>query len=314
MWDKSKQVGHTINFPQTGGSWIILSDIEQRIKEKIEAVGMPLKDWDIKIYRGILTGCNEAFIINKNKRDELIKKCPKSAEIIRPILRGKDIKRYTYDFADKYLIATFPSRHYNIDDYPAVKNYLLNFGRDDEQYLDEYGSDCWSKKRLQQSGDQGSRKKTNNQWFETQDSIAYWDEFSKQKIAWGNLNTKAAFSIIPANIYINAPSPFITSDSLFILGFLNSVICDYCMQHLGVIRNGGYFEYKPMFIKELFIPRRQLVESCLYEQIEDLVEKNIKSHSLALELEIEDLILQLYGFTYDEIRYIRKYSEQEKYR
>ena len=296
MWDKSKQVGHTINFPQTGGSWIILSDIEQRIKEKIEAVGMPLKDWDIKIYRGILTGCNEAFIINKNKRDELIKKCPKSAEIIRPILRGKDIQRYSYNFADLYLINTHNGIKeknippIDIDEYPAIK-----------KHLDQY----WNK--ISSREDQGKTPYNLR-------NCAYMDEFSKQKIAWGNLNTKAAFSIIPANIYINAPSPFITSDSLFILGFLNSVICDYCMQHLGVIRNGGYFEYKPMFIKELFIPRRQLVESCLYEQIEDLVEKNIKSHSLALELEIEDLILQLYGFTYDEIRYIRKYSEQEKYR
>ena len=83
---------------------MILSDIEQRIKQKIEAVGTPLKEWDIKIYRGILTGCNDAFIINKEKRDELIKKCPKSAEIIRPILRGRDIKRYGYDFADTYLL------------------------------------------------------------------------------------------------------------------------------------------------------------------------------------------------------------------
>ena len=102
--DLSKQSGQSIEFPKNGNSWVILSDIEQRIKQKIEAVGRPLKEWDIKIYRGILTGCNDAFIINKEKRDELIKKCPKSAEIIRPILRGRDIKRYGYDFADTYLL------------------------------------------------------------------------------------------------------------------------------------------------------------------------------------------------------------------
>ena len=91
--DLSKLSGQSIEFPKNGNSWVILSDIEQRIKQKIEAVGRPLKEWDIKIYRDILTGCNDAFIINKEKRDELIKKCPKSAEIIRPILRGRDIKR-----------------------------------------------------------------------------------------------------------------------------------------------------------------------------------------------------------------------------
>ena len=76
---------------EVGESWAILSPIEQSIKKKIETVGKPLKDWDVKIYRGILTGCNEAFIIDGTKKDELIAKDPKSAEIIRPILRGRDI-------------------------------------------------------------------------------------------------------------------------------------------------------------------------------------------------------------------------------
>ena len=87
-------------------SWTILTPIEQSIKEKIEYAGTPLKDWDIKIYRGILTGCNEAFIISGAKKDELLSKDPKSAEIIRPILRGRDIKRYGYDFADLWVINT----------------------------------------------------------------------------------------------------------------------------------------------------------------------------------------------------------------
>lgn len=154
-------------------SWTILSSIEQSIKRKIEAIGTPLKDWDINIYRGILTGCNEAFIISGEKKDELIAADPKSAEIIRPILRGRDIKRYGYDFADLWLIATFPSRKYNIDDYPAVKKYLLFFG----------------KNRLEQTGKSilvdgktiKARKKTNNKWFETQDSINYWDAFYSRR-------------------------------------------------------------------------------------------------------------------------------------
>ena len=104
---------------------MILSPVEQSIKRKIESIGTPLKDWNIKIYRGILTGYNEAFIIDRKKKDELISADPKSAEIIRPILRGRDIKRYGFDFADQYIIATFPSKNYNIDDYPAVKEYLL---------------------------------------------------------------------------------------------------------------------------------------------------------------------------------------------
>lgn len=140
-------------------SWIVLSPIEKRIKEKIEKAGKPLKNWDINIYRGILTGYNKAFIIDKETKDRLIAKSSKNAEIIRPILRGRDIKRYRADFADLWIIATFPSMHYNIDNYPDIKEYLLSFGYN----------------RLKQTGDNGARKKTNNQWFETQDSISYWE-------------------------------------------------------------------------------------------------------------------------------------------
>lgn len=109
-------------------SFVILSDIERSIKNKIEAVGVPLKEWDISINRGILTGYNEAFIIDGATKDELIRKDPKSEEIIKPLLRGRDIKRYGYDFADKWLICTHNGTEsepaINIDDYPDIKEYL----------------------------------------------------------------------------------------------------------------------------------------------------------------------------------------------
>jgi type I restriction-modification system DNA methylase subunit len=105
-------------------SWIISDDSAQKLKAKIERIGTPLKDWDISIYRGILTGYNEAFIISGAKKDELIAADPRSAEIIKPILRGRDIKRYKAEFADLWLIATFPALKLNIDDYPAVKAIL----------------------------------------------------------------------------------------------------------------------------------------------------------------------------------------------
>ena len=93
-------------------SWVILTPIEQSIKRKIEAVGTPLKDWDIQIYRGVLTGCNEAFIISSEKRNEILSNCQsederkRTAELIRPILRGRDIKQYGYDWANLWLINT----------------------------------------------------------------------------------------------------------------------------------------------------------------------------------------------------------------
>ena len=156
-----------------------MSDIELSIKKKVESIGIPIKDWDVEIYRGVLTGYNEAFIISSEKRNEILDNCvddkerERTAAIIRPILRGRDIKRYGYDFADQYIIAAFPSRHYNIDDYQALKTYLLSFGIERlEQTGKEYYIDGEKVK---------ARKKTNNKWFETQDSIGYWDDFLKPK-------------------------------------------------------------------------------------------------------------------------------------
>ena len=117
-------------------SWVILSPIEQSIKRKIESVGTPLKDWGVNIYRGILTGCNEAFIIDEAKRAEILANCRDAAErkrtdaLIRPILRGRDIKRYGYDWANLYLIAThngIPERgvkRIDIENYPSIKRHL----------------------------------------------------------------------------------------------------------------------------------------------------------------------------------------------
>ena len=173
-------------------SWSILSDIERSIKQKVETAGVPLREWDVQIYRGILTGYNDAFIISSEKRNEILGNCEdedereRTAALIRPILRGRDIKRYDYEFADQYIIATFPSRQYNIDDYQALRDYLLSFGME----------------RLEQSGKEyvingekvKARKKTNNKWFETQDSISYWDDFSQPKIIWKRVGSIIRFS------------------------------------------------------------------------------------------------------------------------
>ena len=125
----------------TSDSWVILSPIEQSIKRKIEAVGTPLKDWDINIYRGVLTGCNEAFIISTAKRNEILANCQtederkRTAELIRPILRGRDIKRYGYVENGLFLINTHNGLRgklprIDINDYPAVKAHL-------DQYWDK---------------------------------------------------------------------------------------------------------------------------------------------------------------------------------
>ena len=168
--------------------WVILSPIEQSIKEKIEKYGTPLKDWNISINYGIKTGCNEAFIINEEKKNELIAKDPKSAEIIRPILRGKDIKRYGFDFANLYLIATHngygDTPRVNIEKYPAVKEWLDNGG------IAYNGKPYKGYETIAARADQGDTPYNLR-------SCAYMDDFNKPKICYSETNsakeTKIAF-------------------------------------------------------------------------------------------------------------------------
>ena len=275
-------------------SWIILSAIEQSIKRKIEAVGTPLKDWDIRINYGIKTGFNEAFVITTDKRNEILANCQtedertRTAELIRPILRRRDIKRYAYNWAVLYFIAPSPSRHYDIEMYPAVKQYLLTFGI---EKLEQTG------KAYIVNGEKiKARKKTNNKWFEIQDSISYWEDFSKPKIVWGNLNLTPNYALVENNSFINAPSSMIVPASKYLLAILNSKIADFYIKLLGVTRNGGYFEYKPMFIEQLPIPQLK-IENKELAQIERLIDNNNYT-------EIEYIVYNLYGLTQDEINYI----------
>ena len=286
-----QQSGSVCEFSNSD-SWVILSPIEQSIKRKIEAVGTPLKNWDIQINYGIKTGFNDAFIINTEKRDEILSNCQteeertRTAELIRPILRGRDIKRYGYNWAGLYLIATFPSCHYDIEKYPAVKKYLLGFGI---ERLEQTG-----KSHIVNGEKIKARKKTNNKWFETQDSISYWEDFSKPKIVWGNLNLEGAYSYAPDGMFINAPSPFIATSNTAILHILNSKIADYYIRSLGVTRNGGYFEYKPMFVEKLPIPKCGLERLCKYP-----IQPNTEQ-----EHEIEHIIHSIYGLSMQETEYI----------
>ena len=273
-------------------SWVILSEIEQRIKAKIEAVGTPLKDWDIQINYGIKTGFNEAFIINGEKRKELIAQDPKSAEIIRPILRGRDIKRYSYEFADLYIITTFPSLKIDIESYPAVKQHLLSFGYD----------------RLKQTGEKGARKKTNNKWFETQDSIAYWEDFYKQKIVWKAVGKNLAFSILEDGKFLTAPASFITSEKglYYILGFLCSSFGKYFIYSNSDTTGAGDIMLNIQSLIKIPIPqlesnKQKTIEDKVFEII-NLKGKNISTDTL--EKDIDSLINNIFGFNDDEISFI----------
>lgn len=278
---------YNISFFNTSGSWIVLSEIEQRIKAKIEAVGIPLKDWDINIYRGILTGYNEAFIIDGKKKDELIASDPKSAEIVRPLLRGRDIKRYSYEFADLYIITTFPSLKIDIEQYPAVKEHLMSFGYD----------------RLKQTGEKGSRKKTNNQWFETQDTIAYWEDFSRPKVIYPNMTKFLPFVYDDKGFLTNQKCFIITGEKIaFLTAFLNSSLFKYCFRDNFPELQGGTRELSKVFFDKITVLK---VTDEINQQFEKLI-LNIQSlktdnkKTTNIEIQVDNIIFDLYDVTIEE--------------
>ena len=268
-------------------SWVILSEIEQRIKAKIEAVGTPLKDWDINIYRGILTGYNEAFIIDKTKRDEILANCKteeerqKTAEIIRPILRGRDIKRYSYEFADFYIITTFPSLKIDIESYPAVKQHLLSFGYD----------------RLKQTGEKGARKKTNNKWFETQDSIAYWEDFSKQKIVYPETTQGAYFALDINEVMLDKTCFMIITDhSKFLIALLSSKLYEFAYKSI--------FSSVELGISAYQYNKHALVKLPIIKPTQEIEQKITTLLNESKYQKIDQLLYKLYNLSEEEINYI----------
>ena len=282
----------------TADSWVILSPIEQSIKRKIEAVGIPLKDWDINIYRGVLTGCNEAFIINSTKRKEILANCQsaeekeRTEELIRPILRGRDIKRYGYEWAKLWLIATFPSRHYDIEQYPAVKEYLLSF----------------SIERLEQTGiiheingkKFKSRKKTNNKWFETQDSISYWEDFNKPKVMWKIIGCNINFCFDENRLICNNAVDIMVGKKDYLIqfvGLMNSKLFDWYLKLTteAEVQGGGI----QLYVTTL---EKTLLKLDFPSSLTEVVYRRIQNQ--ASDEEVDKTIFEVYNLNPDEQLFI----------
>ena len=245
---------------------MILSPIEQSIKRKIEAAGVPLKDWDINIYRGVLTGYNDAFIISGAKRAEILAGCKteeerkRTDELIRPVLRGRDIRRYGYEFADLWLINTHNGIKEKgiprIDvekDYPAVK-----------KHLDEY----WDK--IEKRADQGDTPYNLR-------NCAYLDDFFKPKIFYADITQKLNFCYCEEVMFCNNTTYFMTSNSTDILPkiqhYLNSKLIDWYYRTLSV--QLGEKAVRLFSIYVLKIPLPKSLDNDIYKAF-NLTEKEIE--------------------------------------
>ncbi|CDM98065.1 Putative type IIS restriction/modification enzyme [Limnospira indica PCC 8005] len=270
----------------TPDGWRLESPAVLRLLDKLRVAGTPLGEYvNGRFYYGIKTGYNQAFVVNQETRDKLIAEHPSSQEVLKPFLRGRDVKRWCVDYQDLYLI--FTRRGIDIDQYPAIKNYLMQY-----------------KTRLT-PGIPGGRKNGTYKWFEIQDNIAYWREFEKTHIVWGNLSIKPNFCFAQPGFHLSAPANLIVSDRPFLLGVLNSQLTNYFIAQIAAVRGGSFLEYKPMYVSQIPIPTASEADK---EAIEKLVQKCLDAKGVGVgewEAEIDDRVAHLYGLTAEEMRIIR---------
>ncbi|GAA8488458.1 class I SAM-dependent DNA methyltransferase [Helicobacter pylori] len=280
------------------------------LREKIENIGTPLKDWGIQIYRGILTGCNEAFIIPTEKRDAILNACKTQEErerterLIKPILRGKDIKRYSYEWAHLWVINTHNGYTsalkskippIDIEKYPAIKTHL-------DSHYDAITTRC----------DQGDTPYNLR-------NCAYLEDFEKEKIVYGEIVQEPRFYLDNGEcelgyFYAEATSFILTGEHLhYLLGMLHSKLITFAFKTFyagGGLGESGY-RYKKAFIERLPIPKITYKNQELADKITDGAEQILKSkakdpkaNTQRLEKEIDALVYQLYNLTDEEIKII----------
>ena len=301
-----QQTGTTCEFSNSD-SWVILSPIEQSIKRKIESVGTPLKDWDINIYRGVLTGYNEAFIISTEKRDEILANCQsdderkRTEELIRPILRGRDIKRYGYNWANLWLIYIPWHFPYQFDEsikgasekaeeafkeqYSAVYNHMLQY------------KEPLSKRNKAETG-------IRYEWYAMQRwGAKYWEDFSKPKIIWKRIGSILRFSYDNMEHLGLDSTCFATGVNIeFVCCVLNSQMGHYLLKDSPKTGTGDLL-ISVQAIEPIRIPHIDWETNMNFKK---LLMDLIKDNSLAKEQEISRKVFELYDLSPNEQSYIEK--------
>ncbi|EAI9745956.1 class I SAM-dependent DNA methyltransferase [Campylobacter jejuni] len=277
------------------------------LKTKIEKLGTPLKDWHgLNIYRGILTGYNEAFIITTEKRNEILAKCKDEAEkertakLIRKMLRGRDIKRYSYEWAGLWVINThngYKSKNgekikaINIEHYPSLKKHF------DEFYP-----------QLEKRADKGLTPYNLR-------NCAYIEEFEREKIVYSEIVRKPQFYLdTKLNFYAEATSFILTGENLkYLIAFLNNDFVAFIFKTFYAGGNLGEngFRYKKAFLEKLPIPKINSKNEKLANELVSLVDEILKAkeqdknaNTQELENKINFLVYKLYNLTEDEIKII----------
>ncbi|MEN8219893.1 MAG: TaqI-like C-terminal specificity domain-containing protein [Pseudomonadota bacterium] len=283
--------------------WALVDEKTRGLLDKLLQVGVPLGEY-VKIYYGIKTGLNEAFVIDAETRERLIAADAKSEVLIKRFLVGRDVKRYQSFSSERYLI--FTRRGVDIKQYPAIERYLLRFK---ERLM--------PKPKDWEGGKWQGRKSGSYEWYEIQDTVAYYQEFEKPKIIIPAIVQKASYTFDNTGFYSNDKTSIIATDDLYLLGLLNSQVLDFVLHSIASTKQGGYFEYKPMYVQQLPIrpidfdnPTDKTNHDKMVKLVEQILALNkqlaaatesLKRPISAIEGEIDQLVYGLYGLTEEEI-------------
>ena len=271
--------------PDGDAPWSVMSLIEHGILDKMRAKGTPLKDWDVSFYRGVLTGYNKAFLIDEATRAQLIAADPKSAEIIKPVLRGKDIQRFRAGWDKLYLINSHNGLGdvpaVSIGDYPAVKAHL------DKHYP-----------QLEKRQDKGATPYNLR-------NCAYLDKFSKEKLIWMDLTQHGRFSPDDGSMFCMDTTFFMTGESLkYLCAVLNSTLATWFIQSTALTSGMGVARWKRFTVERIPIPKLSAAKQRPFVRLVDrILEAKAADPEVdtgELEREIDRLVYELYGLTEEE--------------
>jgi hypothetical protein len=300
-------------------AWFIGNQAEQNLKEKFERIGKPLKEWDVNIYRGILTGLNKAFVIDTATRDRLVAEDPKSAEILKPILRGRDIKRYSYDWAGLWLI--FIPWHF-----PLHKNESIQGAskKAEEEFQKQYPAIY---KHILQFKDQLSKRNTAEtgiryEWYALQRCAAtYYPEFEKEKVVWQEMSKESSFSYDNNSMYCNDTGRIMIGKKIkfFVAIFNSRFFCNiFSRYYAGGELGAEGIRFKHTFMGNIPIPPITPSNKSIVEKTERFVEKILaitkdddylensakQARVKEYEKQIDQLVYKLYDLTPEEIKIV----------
>ncbi|MBD2394127.1 Eco57I restriction-modification methylase domain-containing protein [Cyanobacterium aponinum FACHB-4101] len=270
-------------------SWSFESSEILNIKRKVESQGTPLKDWDIVINYGIKTGYNEAFIIDGKTREYLINQDSKSSEVIKPVLRGRDIEKYYPSFQDLWLINLHNGYHIDnktilplqVNNYPAIKQHL-------DQFYD----------KLKNRSDQGFTPYNLR-------NCAYIEDFEKPKIMYPEFSSRSSFCWDENSFYTLDTCWILNGGNYYLLGLLNSSLIWFYLKTIVSVLGSQAFRMKKIYLEELPIKKiSDKEEKPFMEIVKEILEKkkeNPEADTEKLERKIDEMVYKLYGLTAEEI-------------